>query len=370
MDIKYKTKLYLREIASGRFGIENNFIVYRKVDRCAKNRGVKIGDIIGRKRPDANSWQCYACIDGKSIIIAMSIVMYAYHYGIENIYEKMEIRYKDGNRYNFSKENMIDSSDRFGITDDELVNNTCKRIELVLNQIKAGLYYVNEENGQIYYNATGNNVEKGDVLGCLDDMGYISHMINIRGAKEGNLRVRLHEVLYAYYYGLENFDENKVIHHKNGDKLDNRRENLEQVSHYHNGRIAQMNDVDKINKYLSSREKVEFILNRIEEGVYEFEIDTGKMNYARRIPHTKIKIGQPVGSISNKGYRIVSFKYNKVCYNVSLHVVNYYYIHGIENFDENAVIDHIDGDKLNNSIKNLQKVSHRNNSKKGNRPCE
>lgn len=361
-----KVQLYLDEIKNGRFEVKDNFIVYKAINTYSRNRGVKEGEIIGHMRKSSNMWQCYACINGEVIRVAMSVIMYAYHFGINKVYDKMEIRYKDENRYNYSKDNMINASERFGITDDELEDNVFKRIELILKQIEIGLYYVDKVDGEIYYGATGNNIKKGEKLGYLDEMGYKAYMINLK-SKNKNCRIRLHSVLYAYYYGIENIDINKIIHHIDKVKSNNHKENFKQISYCENARLSQMKNVYNSNKLLDTRGKIKYILDKEKQKRYTIDEKKGEIYYFKLVPHDNCSIGQIVGSISNKGYRVISFKHNGIGYNIPLHVIIYYFVNGLDKFDENTVIHHIDGVKQNNSISNLQQITHRLNSIKGNR---
>ena len=56
--------------------------------------------------------------------------------------------------------------------------------------------------------------------GCVDGGGYLTY-------RHGNLRgVKVHRYVYEQHYGVKLLD-NQNVHHINGDRLDNRIENLE-----------------------------------------------------------------------------------------------------------------------------------------------
>lgn len=66
---------------------------------------------------------------------------------------------------------------------------------------------------------------------------------------------------------------------------------------------------------------------------------------------------QPIPYIDNNGYWVV--KINRSIYKVHRIIFKLFY----PDFDENLYIDHIDGDKKNNSISNLRLVTHGVNMK-------
>ena len=72
--------------------------------------------------------------------------------------------------------------------------------------------------------------------------------------------------------------------------------------------------------------------------------------------HHSVKIGEKAGCINNGYVRIVID--NKQYY---AHRLAWFYIYGEWNDFPNAVIDHIDGNKENNKILNLRKISHQEN---------
>jgi hypothetical protein len=88
-----------------------------------------------------------------------------------------------------------------------------KPIETYLNRITEGYYRV--VDGQLYRN--------GKKLGTIGKNGYIEY-------RSSNKRVYAHRLMYAYYNGLDNLDSKLSINHIDGNKLNNKKENLEQIS--------------------------------------------------------------------------------------------------------------------------------------------
>lgn len=79
---------------------------------------------------------------------------------------------------------------------------------------------------------------------------------------------------------------------------------------------------------------------------YQYDPDTGIL---------KNKKGQSVGTVSIQGYLVVNLR-GKCMY---CHRIGYALHYGT--LDKNVSIDHIDGNKLNNTISNLRAVSHKTN---------
>ena len=63
----------------------------------------------------------------------------------------------------------------------------------------------------------------------------------------------------------------------------------------------------------------------------------------------------PLGSLNSKGYLTVTFRYNKIRFTYPVHQI-IGFMGGLD-MSPNLTINHIDGNKLNNSISNLESVS-------------
>lgn len=84
----------------------------------------------------------------------------------------------------------------------------------------------------------------------------------------------------------------------------------------------------------------------------DYNPDTGLITWIK--PKQKVKVGQVAGR-SVDGYIQIAFKYR--CY--FAHRLAYYMYHGVDPLEK--LVDHIDGDKSNNKIKNLRLASSSQN---------
>lgn len=84
----------------------------------------------------------------------------------------------------------------------------------------------------------------------------------------------------------------------------------------------------------------------------------------KRYNIVKVKTGDVAGTIANTGYYCVNINYTIYI----AHRIIYLLSHG--SIDSDKVVDHIDRNKLNNSISNLRLVSHTENSRNLSSRCD
>lgn len=96
------------------------------------------------------------------------------------------------------------------------MSKTSKGIQILLSQINQGKYKV--INGELFNN-------KGIKLGSIKENGYIKYYV-----REGDFKCGVlgHRLMYAYYH--DDIDDTLTINHKDGNKLNNTNDNLEQIT--------------------------------------------------------------------------------------------------------------------------------------------
>lgn len=239
------------------------------------------------------------------------------------------------------------------------------------------IYYY--DNGILYYRANKKRA------GSTRKDKYIT-------IKKNDIKDYVHRIIYIMFYGdiLENHD----IHHIDGDRSNNRIENLESVSrlrhnfkkdkfsvtykhgnwqittqyNYNNYRFYNI-DKDELLKVYESF--CESIINNVSLDSYEDYIVSSRKkrikliadqeyllkNYHYRDGNLfKISTGKKIGHIHSSGYIHANIR----GFQKGLHRWIYIYHHG--NVPENMVIDHIDSNKLNNKVENLRYASLNLNS--------
>ena len=87
----------------------------------------------------------------------------------------------------------------------------------------------------------------------------------------------------------------------------------------------------------------------------DYNPDTGIFTWIKQ-PVNTVEVGQEAGSKHSKGYIIIAFK-NREYY---AHRLGYYMYHGIDPLEK--LVDHIDGDKINNKINNLRLATKSQNN--------
>ena len=212
--------------------------------------------------------------------------------------------------------------------------------------------YVIDEQGRIF-NITNNKELKGSIT----ESGYKYFRLSQQGKK---FRFYVHRLVAEYY--LTNNDSTKIVNHKNGNKLDNRVENLEWITHSENNIHANATGLRRSNK----NKRQEFNVDKDSYKDENWVTIPGYSNYlissyGRVCSKHKTK-SFLIKPVLVNGYYKVSLSKNG---NIEDKLVAYlvYFSFNLEEKEDNKVIDHIDGNKTNNKLSNLRYISRSDNTK-------
>lgn len=213
----------------------------------------------------------------------------------------------------------------------------------------------NYDNYYIYDNGDVFNIKTKKMLdGSIGKNGYKYYRLS----KENTKKMFYAHRLVAEYF-IDNFDNLPVVNHKDGNKLNNNVDNLEWVSysenmeHFHST-IKKNSKNKKIQKYNGDLEG-EIWIETINNSNYKVS------NYGRVWNITNNNILSPS---ETSGYHKVRLSKNRETSDWLVHKLVFCSFNNEINIDKNFVIDHIDGNKHNNCLNNLRKISISDNVQK------
>ena len=211
-------------------------------------------------------------------------------------------------------------------------------------QIKDYLNYYIDENGNVY-----NDFTQSTLKGSIGENGYKYYRLSKNNKKK---MFYAHRLVAEYF--LENPNNLPVVNHKDGNKLNNNINNLEWVSYSENASHWHTLNEKKTNQ--PSEYYVEDLPNELWKPYKNYLISS-----CGRVRHkTKNNLLRP--SITC-GYYKVRLSNNGLVEDCLVHKLVWILFSDYDMPDSSSVIDHIDGNKLNNNINNLRKILKSENVK-------
>lgn len=208
--------------------------------------------------------------------------------------------------------------------------------------------YTIKDTGEVC-NTDTNKILKGSIT----ISGYQYIRLSLNGIK---YRFYTHRLVAEYF--IPNPNNLPILNHIDGNKLNNNMCNLEWISHSGNVKHAHETQLIK-----SSRSMTPYIENKDETEIWipikEYEdyliSDRGRV---RSLKWNKDILLKP--SLANGYYKVVLSKNNKQKDFLIAYLVYFNFVENA-NIIDGFVIDHIDGNKLNNELVNLRYISRSEN---------
>lgn len=211
-------------------------------------------------------------------------------------------------------------------------------------QIKDYLNYYIDEYGNVYNDLSGNILK-----GSIGENGYKYYRLSKNNKKK---MFYAHRLVAEYF--LSNPNNLPIVNHKDGNKLNNNVNNLEWVSYSENSCHWHQMNGKRVNS------PIEYYVEDLPDEIWKQYKNYLVSSYGRIRHQTKNNLLKPSMAC---GYYKVRLSNNGLVKDYLIHKLVWKLFSDCDIPDSDLIIDHIDGNKLNNNINNLRKISKSENVK-------